>query len=216
MSNCRIIVLETEGQRPPPRGDDDDPTLLLLCAETCTFRRLAKTHVLSSDIVLEVGCSFGDTTAVLCKRARAVLAVDNSTECVQRASSVAPQARILQLDALGNPEQLVSFGAGASVLFVDIGGTRAAAALVLLLQSSLSRLRPKLCVVKCRALHAGASSDEGAQLSRLLRGEGLMGTSVPAQGGRDGDDGDGAAAAGGEGSSAATGEHNPLAAAGER
>ena len=58
--------------------------------------------------------------------------------------------------------QAVAFGraSDANVIFVDLGGNREASALVPLLLTLQERLRPKLVVLKCRALHAAALGTE--------------------------------------------------------
>ena len=133
----------------------------LLVGETAVFRALARSQVLASDIVLELGCSYGDTTVELAARAKEVFALDNSPECVARAASRCADdsgsVHVEQRDALGNTLQMVELGRGCSVIFVDLGGVRAASApfleLLMLLQE---RVCPMLMVVKCRALHAAA------------------------------------------------------------
>lgn len=116
---------------------------------------------LPSDAVLELGCSFGDTTVELAARARHVSAVDNSDLCVtktiERVAGLPAHVDTMMLDVIGNGPQVCSAGAGCSSIFCDIGGVRALSVsyidlIVLLLQE----LRPSLLVIKCRQLHLAA------------------------------------------------------------
>lgn len=62
------------------------PLLIILTADTASFRLLAASQVRSSDTVLEVGCSTGETTAILAKylpKGR-VVALDVGANMVER------------------------------------------------------------------------------------------------------------------------------------
>ena len=157
----------------PSRWHPDRTTsqrFILLCGETPHYRRIARKLTLADDVVLELGCSFGDCTAELAARARAVRAVDHSCECVERTAKRLPAVATHQLDVFGNCAQLVSLGQGCSSVFCDLNGNRSlSAAYVDLLLTIQERLRPSLLVVKCRALHEAAlraigSTDEGGAL----------------------------------------------------
>ena len=123
--------------------------------------------MLPTDTVLELGCSFGDTTVELASRVARVRAADNSVACVERTvARVAALPAAVEthlLDVFGNVEQVLSLGAGCDAVFCDLGGSRALSAqyvaLVLQLQA---QLRPLLLVIKCRAMHAAAQRALGA------------------------------------------------------
>ncbi|WIA12335.1 hypothetical protein OEZ85_012388 [Tetradesmus obliquus] len=58
------------------------PKLVLVTAATEDYRRLARSQVSSSDVVLELGCSYGMATNMLAEHAAAVVGTDNSEEAV--------------------------------------------------------------------------------------------------------------------------------------
>lgn len=171
--NGRVLVRCEEGSRTqriaPSRltalFGRDGHQALLVCAETSEFRALAASQMLPRDSCLELGCSFGDTTVILAKTCAALIAIDNSLECIERCRArcaAAPACRVELSNAVEVCDQAISFGRsiGASVVFVDLGGNRAASAVVPLLLRLQTELSPRLIVVKCRALHAAAKAHE--------------------------------------------------------
>lgn len=140
---------------------------IILCGETINYRAIARNLTAPEDVVLELGCSFGDATAELAMRASVVRAVDHSTECVERTAARLPDIETHQLDVFGNSAQLLSLGAGCSSVFCDLNGNRALSSeYISLLALIQERLRPNLLVVKCRAMHGAGlrsigSGDEG-------------------------------------------------------
>eukprot|EP00401_Gymnodinium_catenatum_P032917 CAMPEP_0117559172 /NCGR_PEP_ID=MMETSP0784-20121206/53220_1 /TAXON_ID=39447 /ORGANISM="" /LENGTH=254 /DNA_ID=CAMNT_0005356535 /DNA_START=68 /DNA_END=828 /DNA_ORIENTATION=- len=115
-------------------------------ASTDAFRQLARTRPLSSDRVMEIGCCWGQCTAILAGVASEVLALDVSKDCVDAAVRHVLQeparpplasVRIEQLDVLDHPEWLRMLGArtpSLTMVFVDIGGNRAMEDVLRLLQ----------------------------------------------------------------------------------
>ena len=65
----------------------------MLCGETDDFRTLARSQPLEGDFVLEIGCSSGEATRLLSKRAQRVVAIDNSEESVSLARSNNPSVQ---------------------------------------------------------------------------------------------------------------------------
>lgn len=149
------------------RGRDGKKRALLLCSDTDSFRSLARSQVGTEDIVLEIGCSYGEATVALAKRARSVLAVDIAREPLDRAAAHCAHrtnVRFEPLDVLNQAAQLASMAEeeGVDVVFVDINGNRASAAIAPLVRIVQERLRPQLTVVKSRELFkaAGRHRDE--------------------------------------------------------
>mgnify|MGYP003322079891 CR=1 FL=1 len=62
---------------------------LVLCAESNIFRDLARTQVAPDDRVLEIGCSYGEATAILAATCPTVLGVDPSRTVLKTAAEVA-------------------------------------------------------------------------------------------------------------------------------
>ena len=155
---------------------------VLLCGETETFRRLARSQLLPSDRVLEIGCSYGEATSLLAKRAKEVLAVDVSGDALERARgrwAGLGNVRFEKVDALRSSARLLEAAAemDANVVFVDVNGNRASAAVAPLLAEIDECLAPAVVVVKNRELHAAAqahtrASPEGGGPPRSLAAAG--------------------------------------------
>lgn len=133
---------------------------LIVCEETPAFRSLARSQVRLSDRVLELGCSFGDTTTILAERSQTVVAVDVGRAVLSRAQERAPRARFELLDAIAHPSRLVALvrAVAPTAIFVDLGGDRVATDLVpLIALLHAENSSAALIVLKCRALHQAAA-----------------------------------------------------------
>lgn len=86
--------------------------LVEVVASTIEYRHLSD-RVLSSDRVVEIGCSWGHCTELLAARASDVLGMDCSRECIEVASVKLPSVRFARMDALEAPEWLRALGRGA-------------------------------------------------------------------------------------------------------
>ena len=138
---------------------------LLLCEETTPFRAVARSQVSSEDRIVELGCSFGEMTALLLERTANVVAVDHVSGVLEAASRRAPGALFEMLDALAHPASLLALCRSfrPTVLFIDLGGDRPAADITPLLARLLPELHTvALLVVKCRALARAARTRGGA------------------------------------------------------
>mmetsp|Transcript_95471 Transcript_95471/g.269976 ORF Transcript_95471/g.269976 Transcript_95471/m.269976 type:complete len:288 (-) Transcript_95471:20-883(-) len=126
-------------------------------ASTDAFRQLARTRPLSSDRVMEIGCCWGQCTAILAGVASEVCRSSKRREHPRAAETASIGAkrlrtswgvqeparpplasvRIEQLDVLDHPEWLRMLGArtpSLTMVFVDIGGNRAMEDVLRLLQ----------------------------------------------------------------------------------
>mmetsp|Transcript_106888 Transcript_106888/g.312499 ORF Transcript_106888/g.312499 Transcript_106888/m.312499 type:complete len:338 (-) Transcript_106888:42-1055(-) len=142
----------------PVLGHEPHRRALVLCADSAGFRSLARTQVLEPDSVLELGCSFGEATAVF--GCRSICGVDVARGVLARAAERCPHARFEQLDALAQPELLAALGRELqpTACFVDLGGNREAQVLAPFLARLLLEL-PASCglvVVKSRNLALAA------------------------------------------------------------
>eukprot|EP00962_Isochrysis_galbana_P004908 scaffold1350_cov113-Isochrysis_galbana.AAC.3 len=159
----------------PPDLVHDGP-LFLAFPETHEFRAAARALGLRGDIALEVGCSYGEATAVLLELGcGTVFGVDNSIECLRHVrETLLPVAggrlQLQLLDALRYPEQLAMLAATVmpSLLLVDIGGNRdlgSVAATLLTLESSGAV--PRLVLVKSRELVGAVQELAASSASRV-------------------------------------------------
>lgn len=147
------------------RADGSDRPAILICGETESFRRLARSQVLASDSIIEIGCSYGLATESLAARAQRVLAVDVSEDALQRAAERCARfdnVQLANLDATRELPRLLRMARemSASVLFLDINGDRPARAVAPLLQHLRASLSPAIIVVKNRELFDAAQEHE--------------------------------------------------------
>ena len=100
---------------------------IMICGETETFRALARSQLLPTDSVLEIGCSYGEATALLGRRAARVIAVDVSADALERAAARCEQmcanggVRFESIDAVREEARLISaaVAANVNVVFVE-------------------------------------------------------------------------------------------------
>ena len=120
----------------------DGPEPVVVCVDdTHGFRRLARLQVESGDKVVEVGCSYGDTTELMARPGDCeLLGLDISDECVRHCAGLQlPRARFEWFDALGSRtalRQLLDLER-PDLLVVDINGRRALADVVELVEGAM-------------------------------------------------------------------------------
>jgi len=110
--------------------------------------------LLPDDSVLEVGCEWGTTTALLAARAGSVLGTDVSRECVDRARSIHPDVEFRTLDAF-DLRAVLDLGRSFTAVYMDLSGLsgyRGLLDLVALLNAYAAVMAPRLIVVKSGAL----------------------------------------------------------------
>ena len=167
------LVPVLHSSRPSPAG-----RALVLCQETVPFRHVARCQISSSDVVVELGCSFGEMTSVLLERTAHVIGVDHASSVLEAAARRAPAARYELLDALAHPARLLALcrTCAPTAVFIDLGGDRPAADLVPLLAQLHAELTPtvSLVVVKCRALAQAAQAHASRRADGARGGEPAM------------------------------------------
>ncbi|MGQ9661109.1 MAG: class I SAM-dependent methyltransferase [Kiritimatiellia bacterium] len=118
------------------------------------YRESISEWVQPEDIVLEIGCEWGTTTALLAQRCREVIGTDISPECIERARREHPGIRFEVLDAfdvLGAQR----FNRPFTKIYMDLSGFsgyRSLLDLIALLNMYATVLQPKAIVVKSGAL----------------------------------------------------------------
>lgn len=118
------------------------------------YRATIPELVRPEDVVLEVGCEWGTTTALLAGRARSVLGTDISRDCVARARSRHPDLEFGTLDAFDLPAVL-RLARPFTAVYMDLSGLsgyRGLLDLIALLNAYAALLGPRLTVVKSGAL----------------------------------------------------------------
>jgi len=150
---------------------------VIVCPDTQTFRRLANSQVLPGDRVLEIGCSFGETTTRLARAVKGelgqeggkIIAVELTDQLIAAAKvrcsrdSEKTNVEFVKMDAISEKSKLLSFSSWASVVFIDIGGDRESETVKLLLGFILKWAFHRLVVVKSEEL----ASDLNSAIERL-------------------------------------------------
>ena len=118
------------------------------------YRATIPALVTPDDVVLEIGCEWGTTTALLAARCREVIGTDISPEVITRARERHPQLRFEVLDAYDVVAAL-GFGKPFTKIYIDVSGLsgyRSLLDLIALLNMYATMLQPEAIVVKSGAL----------------------------------------------------------------
>ena len=106
------------------------------------------------DHVLEAGCEWGTTTAVLARYAAHVIGTDISPKCVGRARTMRPGLDFRVLDAF-DVRSVLDLGLPITKVYIDLSGLsgyRGLLDLIALIQAYAGVVRPDTVVVKSGAL----------------------------------------------------------------
>lgn len=123
------------------------------------YRATIPQLVRASDSVLELGCEWGTTTALLASQAGSVIGSDVSREVVEQARGKHPEIRFEVLDAF-DVRSLLQLEIPFTKIYLDlsgISGYRSLLDLIALLNTYSSLLGPDTIVVKSGALKDFAS-----------------------------------------------------------
>jgi SAM-dependent methyltransferase len=118
------------------------------------YRETIPAVVGPDDHVLEVGCEWGTTTAVLAQYAAHVIGTDISPKCVGRARAMRPGLDFRVLDAF-DVRSVLDLGLPISKVYMDLSGLsgyRGLLDLIALIQSYAGIVRPDTVVAKSGAL----------------------------------------------------------------
>jgi hypothetical protein len=118
------------------------------------YRQTVPTVVGPDDKVLEVGCEWGTTTAVLAAHAPLVVGTDISAVCIERARKMRPELDFRVLDAY-DIRSVLDLGIRFTTVYLDLSGLsgyRGLLDLLALVNSYAAVLAPHTIVVKSGAL----------------------------------------------------------------
>ncbi len=136
------------------------PKTMFVCTRGVReYRETIDEWVHADDVVLEVGCEWGTTTALIAQRCKEVIGTDISAECIERARQRHPDIRFEVLDAF-DVREVLALGKQFTKIYVDISGLSGYRSLldaICLLQMYATVLRPEAIVVKSGALKHFAS-----------------------------------------------------------
>ncbi len=123
------------------------------------YRQSIGTWVQPDDVVLEIGCEWGTTTALIAPHCRRVLGTDISADCIEWARVLHPGIEFAVLDAF-DLRAALALGATFDKVYIDmsgISGYRSLLDTIALLQAYASAMGPKAIVVKSGSLKHFAS-----------------------------------------------------------
>ena len=106
------------------------------------------------DVVLELGCGWGVTTARIAEHCKEVIGTDISPEVIERARQTHPSIRFEVLDAF-DVLKASKFDKAFTKVFIDLSGFsgyRSLLDVIALLQTYATILRPKAIIVKSGGL----------------------------------------------------------------
>jgi hypothetical protein len=118
------------------------------------YRETIPALVGPGDHVLEVGCEWGTTTAVLAQYAAHVIGTDISPKCIGRARAMRPGLDFRVLDAF-DVRSVLDLGLPITKVYMDLSGLsgyRGLLDLIALIQSYAGIVRPDTVVAKSGAL----------------------------------------------------------------
>lgn len=118
------------------------------------YRDTIAAVVRPDDYVLEVGCEWGTTTAVLARYSAHVIGTDISPRCIMRAHAMRPGLDFRVLDAF-DIRSVLDLGVPITKVYIDLSGLsgyRGLLDLIALIQAYAGIVRPDTVVVKSGAL----------------------------------------------------------------
>ncbi|MFW6108313.1 MAG: class I SAM-dependent methyltransferase [bacterium] len=118
------------------------------------YRATIAEWVAADDVVLEIGCEWGTTSALLAPRCRELIATDISAECIERARQRHPDIRFEVLDGF-DVRAALDLGRPFTKVYIDMSGLSGYRSLldgIGLLTMYATVLRPEAIVIKSAAL----------------------------------------------------------------
>jgi hypothetical protein len=123
------------------------------------YRATIPAWVSKEDVVLEIGCEWGTTTALLAQHAKEVIGTDISPECIERARRTHPGVRFEVLDGF-DARAALGFGKAFTKVYIDMSGLSGYRSLldaISLMMMYATVFRPAAIVIKSGALKHFAS-----------------------------------------------------------
>jgi len=118
------------------------------------YRATIPVWVNGDDVVLEIGCEWGTTTALIAPHCRKVIGTDVSPECIERARQRHPHIRFEVLDGF-DVRAALELGEQFTKVYIDISGLSGYRSLldaISLLTMYATVLRPEAIIIKSGAL----------------------------------------------------------------
>ena len=129
-------------------------TLFIATRGVKDYRATIPTWMRPDDVVLEIGCEWGTTTALLAPHCHEVIGTDISAECITRARQRHSDLRFETLDAF-DARAALAFNRPFSLIYIDVSGLSGYRALldtIALLTMYATLFRPRAIIAKSGAL----------------------------------------------------------------
>ena len=156
----------------PILTSDKNSLEVIVTRTTSHYRLLAASQLISTDSVLEIGCSNGEASLVIAKYVEkgSLIGIDVSTEMIQQAQEKfrdlgKSNVSFHVVDPFGDPKRALEIatkhksqnnsdddGDDRLVVFIDIGGNRDLESVVKMLHWVETKLNPRLCIIKSEAM----------------------------------------------------------------
>jgi trans-aconitate methyltransferase len=118
------------------------------------YRQTISTWVNRDDVVLEIGCEWGTTTALIAPCCKEVIGTDVSPECIEHARQIHPHIHFEVLDAY-NVLKALAFNRAFTKIYIDVSGLsgyRSLLDVIALLNMYATVLAPQAIIVKSGSL----------------------------------------------------------------
>jgi trans-aconitate methyltransferase len=118
------------------------------------YRATIPQWVNEDDVVLEIGCEWGTTTAMIAPHCKEIIGTDVSAECIERAKERHPGIRFEVLDGF-DVRAALEFGIDFTKVYIDMSGLSGYRSLldgISLLTMYATVLRPDAIIIKSGAL----------------------------------------------------------------
>ncbi len=118
------------------------------------YRETIATWINENDVVLEIGCEWGTTTALISRRCKEVIGTDISADCIERARQKYPSIRFEVLDAY-DVRTALRFNKRFTKIYIDVSGLsgyRSLLDVIALLNMYATIFNPEAIIVKSGAL----------------------------------------------------------------
>jgi len=118
------------------------------------YRDTISVWVNEHDVVLEIGCEWGTTTALIAPHCKEIIATDISDECLTRAREMHPELRFEVLDAF-DIQAAMALDRAFTKIYVDISGFsgyRSLLDVIAMLNMYASVLQPEAIIIKSASL----------------------------------------------------------------
>lgn len=120
------------------------------------YRATIPHYVNEDDVVLEVGCAWGTTTAILGRHAKKVIGIDKG-ESLPTARATYPHIRFEPIDGF-DISAILNLGLKFTKVYIDISGCRSILDVVAIARKHASALQPEVIVIKSTRLKGFVSS----------------------------------------------------------